>query len=222
MWRVSLGTRVGSPSVLSCSRCIILHYSTLSCVWEFWRAARGLRARAVVIYILGHPDLCFPEPQLFLLYKWHSHTIAWQLHYQNTVVEFHGVDRAGYICSYRHHMHLHVHHCQHLYSLLYIIHTLCVRPYIPKICVVLATVVYTVYIVLLRSNVTIIHGCKSLCLFLGYFFNICVLMRDEKEGRKKQARSNTQQGKATQHTRSTFPKKISCLGWDSKPRHSTL
>ena len=27
-----------------------------------------------------------------------------------------------------------------------------------------------------------------------------VLMRDEKEGRKKQARSNKKQGKATQHT----------------------
>ena len=36
-----------------------------------------------------------------------------------------------------------------------------------------------------------------------------VLMRDEKEGRKKQARSNKQQGKATQHTQGmhTFPKK---------------
>ena len=31
---------------------------------------------------------------------------------------------------------------------------------------------------------------------MGYMF----LMRDEKEGRKKQARSNKQQGKATQHT----------------------
>ena len=31
---------------------------------------------------------------------------------------------------------------------------------------------------------------------------LLVLMRDEKEGRKKQARSNTQQGKATQHTQS--------------------
>ena len=30
--------------------------------------------------------------------------------------------------------------------------------------------------------------------------NVQVLMRDEKEGRKKQARSNKQQGKATQHT----------------------
>ena len=29
---------------------------------------------------------------------------------------------------------------------------------------------------------------------------IYVLMRDEKEGRKKRARSNKQQGKATQHT----------------------
>ena len=29
---------------------------------------------------------------------------------------------------------------------------------------------------------------------------IHVLMRDEKEGRKKQARSNKKQGKATQHT----------------------
>ena len=30
--------------------------------------------------------------------------------------------------------------------------------------------------------------------------HIHVLIRDEKEGRKKQARSNKQQGKATQHT----------------------
>ena len=30
-----------------------------------------------------------------------------------------------------------------------------------------------------------------------------VLMRDEKEGRKKQARSNKQQGKVTQHTQSS-------------------
>ena len=31
-------------------------------------------------------------------------------------------------------------------------------------------------------------------------YNVHALMRDEKEGRKKQARSNKQQGKATQHT----------------------
>ena len=33
---------------------------------------------------------------------------------------------------------------------------------------------------------------------------IHVLMRDEKEGRKKQARSNKQQGKATQHTQGIY------------------
>ena len=37
---------------------------------------------------------------------------------------------------------------------------------------------------------------------------IHVLMRDETEGRKKQARSNKQQGKATQAV--TFPKCQSC------------
>ena len=31
-----------------------------------------------------------------------------------------------------------------------------------------------------------------------------VLMRDEKEGRKKQGRSNKQQGKATQHTQGSY------------------
>ena len=53
---------------------------------------------------------------------------------------------------------------------------------------------------------------------------IHVLMRDEKEGREKQARSNKQQGKATQHTQdSHFSQgKMSCLGWNSNPRHSTL
>ena len=49
-----------------------------------------------------------------------------------------------------------------------------------------------------------------------------VLMRDEKEGRKKQARSNKQQGEATQHMHSRQSRKMSCLGWDSNPRHSTL
>ena len=47
-----------------------------------------------------------------------------------------------------------------------------------------------------------------MCLtLLASFFHLSfkkmyvhVLMRDEKEGRKKQARSNKQQGKATQHT----------------------
>ena len=43
---------------------------------------------------------------------------------------------------------------------------------------------------------------------LASFSHVHVLMRDEKEGRKKQGRSNKQQGKATQHTQgSHFPKK---------------
>ena len=46
-------------------------------------------------------------------------------------------------------------------------------------------------------------------------YNIRVLMRDEKEGKKKQARSNKQQGKATANPRqSLFLRKMSCLGWD--------
>ena len=52
-----------------------------------------------------------------------------------------------------------------------------------------------------------------------------VLMRDEKRGRKKQARSNKQQLRQSNsaHPRqSLFLRKMSCLGWDSNPRHSTL
>ena len=37
---------------------------------------------------------------------------------------------------------------------------------------------------------------------------ICMLMRDEKEERKKQARSNKQQSKATQYTQSSHFSKI--------------
>ena len=53
--------------------------------------------------------------------------------------------------------------------------------------------------------------------------DICrhVLMRDEKKGRKKQARSNKQtNNKPKQHSTPkafTFPRKMSCLGWDSNP-----
>ena len=48
-------------------------------------------------------------------------------------------------------------------------------------------------------------------------------MRDE--GRKKQARSNKQTNKAKQHSTPkavTLVSQISCLRWDSNPRHSTL
>ena len=77
------------------------------------------------------------------------------------------------------------------------------------------------------------HTLIHVCMLYAHFYTLCVcysiitfihvLMRDEKEGRKKQARSNKQQGKATQHTQgSHFPlRKMSCLGWDSNPRHST-
>ena len=49
-------------------------------------------------------------------------------------------------------------------------------------------------------------------------------MRDEKEERKKQARSNkqTRQSNTAHPRQSLFLEKISCLGWDSNPRHSTL
>ena len=53
------------------------------------------------------------------------------------------------------------------------------------------------------NNVSIVPQSKvGTCIYM-YTHNavyIHVLMRDEKEGRKKQARSNKQQGKATQHT----------------------
>ena len=46
---------------------------------------------------------------------------------------------------------------------------------------------------------------------------IRVLMRDKKEGRKKQARLNN-----TAHPRQSLStRKVSCLGWDSNPRRST-
>ena len=52
--------------------------------------------------------------------------------------------------------------------------------------------------------------------------NIRVLvMRMQNVGRKKQARSNKQQCKATQHTKGGhFSKRIMYLGWDSNLRHS--
>ena len=46
-----------------------------------------------------------------------------------------------------------------------------------------------------------------------------ILMRDE-EGRKKQARSNKQQSKVTQHNQgSHFQRKMSCLGLDYTKKH---
>ena len=47
-------------------------------------------------------------------------------------------------------------------------------------------------------------------------------MRDEKEERKKQARSNkqTRQSNTAHPRQSLFLEKMSCLRWDSNPRHS--
>ena len=49
-------------------------------------------------------------------------------------------------------------------------------------------------------------------------------MRDEKEERKKQARSNkqTRQSNTAHPRQSLFLEKMSCLRWDSNPRHSIL
>ena len=50
------------------------------------------------------------------------------------------------------------------------------------------------------------------------------LMRDEKEERKRQARSNkqTRQSNTAHPRQSLFLEKMSCLRWDSNPRHSIL
>ena len=56
------------------------------------------------------------------------------------------------------------------------------------------------------------------------------LMRDEEEERSKQGQTNkaNKQGKQTRQSntahpwQSLFQRKMSCLGWDSNPRHSTL
>ena len=61
--------------------------------------------------------------------------------------------------------------------------------------------------------------CKQLDFLAEYATCTCTcLMKDAKEGRKKQARSNKQQGKATQHTQDVytcqliFLRKSDCLG----------
>ena len=53
---------------------------------------------------------------------------------------------------------------------------------------------------------------------------MCMLMRDMKkaEGRKKQARSNEQQGKATQHTQGSHFSKEKCAASGGTQTHDTL
>ena len=45
-------------------------------------------------------------------------------------------------------------------------------------------------------------------MYMYMYMYIYMLMRDEKDGRKKQARSNKQQGKATQHTQGSHFSKV--------------
>ena len=65
---------------------------------------------------------------------------------------------------------------------------------------------------LLSSLSSLIKTC-IICVL--HVYDVHVLMRDEKEGRKKQARRNKQQGKETQHTQGSHFSQ-SCLGWNSR------
>ena len=67
-----------------------------------------------------------------------------------------------------------------------------------------ASLMEVVNLQILSLLTTIIHTCIYGTCTVGRYSPVCtmyihVLMRDEKEGRKKQARSNKQLGKATQY-----------------------
>ena len=66
--------------------------------------------------------------------------------------------------------------------------------------------VHHLYLISLEAGTSIHLGLKSPGILLRSVYSAQVLMRDEKEGRKKQARTNKQQGKATQHTQSSHKK----------------
>ena len=53
--------------------------------------------------------------------------------------------------------------------------------------------------------------------YMHMYIHVHVLMRDEKEERKKQARSNkqTMQSNTAHPRQSLFLRKMSCFGWDS-------
>ena len=110
-----------------------------------------------------------------------------------------------------------------------------------------------VHVVQNQHQVLSLGGHHSACcvhtLYISYLYihyeYIHVLVRDEKKGRKKQARSNKQTRQCTcfnerrkkqarsnkqqlrqsniAHPRwSLFPRKMSCLEWDSNSRHSCI
>ena len=59
-------------------------------------------------------------------------------------------------------------------------------------------------------------------VYVYVYIHIHVLMRDEKEGRKKQARSNKQQGKVTQHTQGSHFSKEKWAASGGTWTHDTL
>ena len=86
--------------------------------------------------------------------------------------------------------------------------------------------IFSIYIIYALSRVQSVVGLSpTQGSYIHVRVHVRVLMRDEKEGRKKQARSNKQQLRQsnTAHPRqSLFLPKMSCLRWDSNPRHSIL
>ena len=70
------------------------------------------------------------------------------------------------------------------------------------------------------------YDCTSALTFTNTAVPTCTCLneRRKKEERKKQARSNkqTRQSNTAHPRQSLFLRKMSCLGWDSNPRHSTL
>ena len=88
-----------------------------------------------------------------------------------------------------------------------------------------------VYNYTLTSTAIHMHSISCLNMIEGgwqvhpYGLSECLymfLMRDEKEERKKQARSNkqTRQSNTAHPRQSLFLEKMSCFRWDSNPRHT--
>ena len=62
------------------------------------------------------------------------------------------------------------------------------------------------------------HGTGTVHVYLHVYLHVHVLMRDELEGRKKEAskaKQTTRQSNTAHPRQSLFLRKMSCLGWDS-------
>ena len=105
-------------------------------------------------------------------------------------------------------------------------------PYVPYVSVHVPHVPYVPYV-----NYVHVHAHTCTHASHNYLFKpmvemqirtctyIHVLMRDEKEGRKKEAskvKQTTRQSNTARARQSLFLRKMNCLGWDSNPRHSIL